>query len=43
MKEVDDNFHLPVSIFPDRHGDLGLDDGIDPTDLVGYLPRALKE
>lgn len=33
----------PVSIFLDGDWDLGLDDGIDTSDLVGDLPSALEE
>ena len=34
---------LPVSIFLDGYRNLGLDDGVDTTDLVCDLPSALEE
>ena len=34
---------LPISIFLDSNGDLGFDDGIDTSNLVGDFPRALEE
>lgn len=34
---------IPVAKLGDGDGDLGLDDGVDATDLVGDLPCALEE
>lgn len=36
-------WNSPISILLDRYRDLGLDDGIDTSNLVGYLPSALEE
>ena len=33
----------PVPIFPNSDWDFGLDDGVDTSDLVGYLPSALEQ
>lgn len=33
----------PVSVFLDSDWNLGLDDGVDTSDLVGDLPSTLEE
>lgn len=33
----------PVTVFSDSNRHLGLDDGVNTSDLVGYFPSGLKE